>query len=79
MKQVWNDKLLSRSRAADMSGDWELKLDYPYLRCNLCNMNVLKLPDNDALITVDGIMSATVRHMTTTAHGYTLSGTKNGY
>lgn len=75
---IWDDRLLSRHRAADMSGEWLIKVDYPYLRCGQCDMNIMLLPGDGKLISVDGIMSAVVRHMVMTAHGYTLSGVSNG-
>ncbi len=74
---TWNDKLLSRSRAADMSGGWEIKVDGRYFRCAACDMNIMMLPSDGKIINVDGIMSSVVRHMVTTAHGYTLSGARD--
>lgn len=77
MVTVWDDRLISRHRAADMCGTWQVKVDHPYLRCADCDMNILKLPSGGSLIDVDGIIAAVVRHMTTTAHGYSLSGSGN--
>lgn len=71
---VWNEKLLSRERAANMSGTWGLKMDGQYLRCAQCDGNVTMLPRDGKIINVDGIIAAVVRHMVMSAHGYTLSG-----
>lgn len=71
---VWDDRLISQAKAAAMTGNWGLKVDYPFLRCEQCDMNVLKLPDQGKTVNVDGIMSAVVRHMVMTKHGYVLSG-----
>lgn len=75
---VWDDRLLSRHRAADMSGTWGIKIDYPYLRCGQCDMNIMMLPRDGKLISVDGLMSAVVRHMVMSKHGYVLSGAPQG-
>lgn len=77
MTVIWNDKLLTRDRAANMCGTWNIKLDYPYLRCSDCDMNILRLPENGMIITVDSVISAVVRHMVMTKHGYNLSGDTN--
>ena len=73
----WNDKLLTRHRAADMAGTWHIKVNLPYLRCGQCGMNIMMLPSDGMLIDVDGIISRVVSHMTTSAHGYNLSGARD--
>ena len=74
MSVTWDDRLITRHHAADMAGPWELKMDPPYLRCKECGGNVLMLPAEGKIIDIDGLISATVRHMTMN-HGYSLSGT----
>ena len=74
MTVAWDDRLITRHHAADMAGAWDLKTDPPYLRCGLCDGNITKLP---ALTSIDGLISAVVRHMTMN-HGYSLSGSGYG-
>ena len=75
---VWDERLISRERAASMAGTWETTLDRQpnqcsYLRCNQCKGNMLKLPPPGWVFNVDTILSAVVRHMAM-HHGYSLSG-----
>ena len=82
MTVIWDERLISRSRAADMCGTWALKMDnaeydVTYLRCSQCDGNVLRLPKTGGLLNADGIISAVVRHMTG-SHDYPLSGGGNG-
>ena len=77
MSVTWDERLISRHRAADMAGVWDLKVDHPYLRCGQCDGNVTKLPDAGKLLNMDGLISAVVRHMTMN-HGYALSGASDG-
>ena len=77
MTVTWDERLITRHKAADMAGIWELKLDHPYLRCAQCDGNVTMLPGDGKIINVDGMISAVVRHMTMN-HGYSLSGSGNG-
>ena len=74
MSVTWDERLISRQRAADMCGTWHLAVDHPYLRCADCTGNILKLPAEGKVVDIDGLISATVRHMTMN-HGYSLSGT----
>ena len=84
MTAIWDDRLITRHHAADMAGAWDLKIDITghsdyddlatYLRCGQCDGNVTKLP---ALTSIDGLISAVVRHMTMN-HGYSLSGSGYG-
>lgn len=71
---IWDGRLITRSRAAGMSGTWALTMDPPYLRCAGCGGNVTKLPGAGKTINVDGIIAAVVRHMVMN-HGHSLSGT----
>lgn len=73
MTVIWDDKLITRERAANMSGTWELKMDYPYLRCGECDGNVTKLPSQGNVLNVDTVIAAVVRHMSCN-HEYPLSG-----
>jgi hypothetical protein len=70
---AWDDRLLSRHRAADMAGTWQIRLDGEFLRCGSCDMNLIRMPSG-SLFTVDDVIASAVRHMSTTAHGYSLSG-----
>jgi hypothetical protein len=74
MTVIWNEKLITRHRAADMAGTWLLKMDLPYLRCGQCDGNITMLPSNGKIVDIDGLISAVVRHMCMN-HGYSLSGT----
>ena len=74
MTVTWDERLITRQRAADMCGTWPLKMDHPYLRCGQCDGNVTRLPASGKLLDIDGLISASVRHMTGN-HGYSLSGT----
>ena len=74
MTTTWNEKLITRERAANMCGTWRIKTDLPYLRCAECDMNILKLPE---FTDIDKLIAAVVRHMVMTKHGYTLSGDTN--
>lgn len=76
MTPVWDERLITRHRAADMAGPWELIMDAPYLRCAACFGNVTMLPANEKVITVDGIIGLVVGHMVRN-HGYSLSGSGN--
>jgi hypothetical protein len=78
---VWDDRLISRARAADLCGEWPLVLDIredaaAYLRCARCDGNVLLLPRPGRQLSVDGLIAAAVRHMTM-SHDYSLSGVPN--
>ena len=77
MTVVWDERLITRQRAADMCGTWQLTVDPPYLRCADCTGNVTRLPDAGKIIDIDGLISAVVRHMTMN-HGYALSGASDG-
>ena len=75
---TWDERLISRARAADLAGTWETTLDHQgaagsFLRCVQCRGNVLKLPDPGRLLNVDGVICAVVRHMVM-SHNYSLSG-----
>jgi hypothetical protein len=76
MTVIWDERLISRHQAADMSGTWELKIDHPYLRCGSCDGNVTMFPAAGKILNVDGLISAVVRHMTMN-HGYSLSGSRD--
>ena len=73
---IWDERLITRQRAADMCGTWDLKIDFPYLRCSLCDGNVTKLPSAGMLLNADVLISAVVRHMCM-SHDYNLSGVSN--
>ena len=77
MSVTWDERLITRHRAADMAGAWELKLDHPYLRCGQCDGNVRMLPADGKTTNVDALIAAVVRHMAMN-HGYSLSGSGNG-
>ena len=77
MTVIWDERLITRQRAADMCGTWQLAVDPPYLRCADCAGNILKLPADGKIIDIDGLISAVVRHMTMN-HGYSLSGAQDG-
>ena len=87
MSVTWDERLITRQRAADMCGTWPLKMDYQtpgttsggvaYLRCGQCSGNVIRLPGPGKIVDIDGLISATVRHMTMN-HGYSLSGAQDG-
>lgn len=78
MPVVWDERLITRHRAADMAGTWELTIDAPYLRCAQCFGNVTMLPANGKVITTDAVLGLVVGHMVRN-HGYSLSGSgQNG-
>ena len=77
MSVMWDERLISRGRAADMCGKWGLKMDAPYLRCETCDGNVTMLPGNGAILNVDTIIGKVLGHMVK-CHGYSLSGGGNG-
>ena len=77
MSVTWDERLISRQRAADMCGTWRLAVDHPYLLCADCTGNILKLPAEGKIVDIDGLISAVVRHMTMN-HGYSLSGAQDG-
>jgi len=78
-KVVWDERLITRERAANMAGTWGLKVDNRgvtpgvYLRCGQCDGNVMLLPPSGYLVDPDAIISAVVRHMAMN-HNYSLSG-----
>ena len=87
MAVIWDERLITRERAANRCGTWALKIDARsegpdndgfdvpvYLRCADCDGNVTMLPAAGKLVDIDGLISAVVRHMTMN-HGYSLSGT----
>ena len=80
MTVIWDERLITRQRAADMCGTWELKMDYQetatYLRCAVCDGNVTRLPSDLMALNVDTLISAVVRHMCM-SHDYNLSGVSN--
>lgn len=73
---IWDERLISRARAANMCGTWELKTDLPYLRCNQCDGNITMLPSGGRVINVDGLISAVLGHMVK-CHDYSLSGSNS--
>jgi hypothetical protein len=73
---IWDERLISRARAADLCGNWAVKLDYPFLRCGVCDGNITKLPGEGKLFNLDVLISAAVRHMCM-SHDYYLSGVSN--
>ena len=79
MAVIWDERLITRERAANMCGTWALKVDNSdydvvFLRCAQCDGNVTRLPASGKIADIDGLISAVVRHMTIN-HGYSLSGT----
>ena len=70
---VWDDRLLPRSRAADLCGTWQLKIAGQFFRCAVCDGNVTQLPPDGNLFDVDYLMSMTLGHMVK-VHHYSLSG-----
>ena len=77
MTIAWDERLITRARAAGLCGAWDLKMDAPYLRCAACDGNITMLPGNGKILTVDGIMALVVGHMVRN-HGYSLSGSGYG-
>ena len=73
MTTIWDERLLGRHRAADIAGQQQVKLDGEYLRCGDCDMNIQQMREG-SLYSVDDIIAATVRHLSTTAHAVPLSG-----
>ena len=73
MTTVWDERLITRSRAADIAGPHQVRLDTEYIRCAGCDMNILRMTEG-ALFSVDDIIASTVRHLATTAHAVPLSG-----
>jgi hypothetical protein len=77
---VWDDRLITRDRAAGLTGEWPVRVQDQdaaglFLRCGkgTCDGNILRLPDPGMLISVDGMISAVLRHMVM-CHGQSLSG-----
>ena len=88
MTVIWDERLITRHRAADMAGTWDLKIDtrfggsesepfWAYLRCGQCDGNITMLPGNGKTLNVDGIISLVVGHMVRN-HGHKLSGSGYG-
>ena len=81
MTAIWNDKLITRGRAADMCGLWDIKLDHHdkgivFFRCHICDGNITRLPSDGKLTSIDALIAAVLRHMCS-SHGYSLSGAGN--
>lgn len=76
MTVIWDERLITRERAANLCGTWAIKLDYPYLRCGICDGNITRLPADGKLFDLDTLISAGVRHMCMN-HDYNLSGVGN--
>ena len=80
MTVIWDERLITRSRAADLCGSWELTMDYQpqdtFLRCGRCCGNVTRLPSDGKILDIDMLISAAVRHMCM-SHDYKLSGAGN--
>lgn len=80
MSVIWDERLITRSRAADMCGTWELTMDYQesatFLRCAACDGNITRLPSDGMILTADVLIAAVVRHMAMN-HNYNLSGVSN--
>lgn len=68
MKAVWDDRLLTRARAFSISAEWEFCFADDGLVCTTCERSML---DARGLLTVEGIVTATLRHMVM-QHGYSL-------
>ena len=77
---IWDERLITRERAANLCGTWELKMDYQdgntYLRCGICDGNITRLPSDGMILSVDVLIAAVVRHMAMN-HDYNLSGVSN--
>ena len=73
---TWDERLITRQRAADLCGTWSLSMDYPYLRCGDCTGNITKLPSEGKTLDIDNLIAAVVRHMCMN-HDYKLSGAGN--
>jgi hypothetical protein len=70
---TWDERLISRARAADLCGTWTIKSDPPFLRCGICSGSILRLPDPGFTFTGDTFISAVTGHMVK-CHNYSLSG-----
>lgn len=77
MTIAWDERLITRERAANLCGEWNLHVDYPYLRCSICDGNVMMFPSAGKLFNTDGIIAAVLGHMVK-CHNYNLSGVGNG-
>jgi hypothetical protein len=78
MTAVWNEKLITRARAADLCGTWPVKVDVQdhgtaYLRCLECDGNITLLTSAGTVVSVDGLIAAVLRHLCS-SHDYNLSG-----
>jgi len=81
MTVTWDERLITRARAADMAGTWRIKVDnheydVVFLRCAQCDGNIMQLPKSGQLLDTDRIISAVLGHMVK-CHGYSLSGAGN--
>jgi hypothetical protein len=78
---IWDERLITRQKAADMCGTWPLKVHTEdgavFLRCGQCDMGITRLPAEGKLTDIDALIAAAVRHMVMSAHGYVLSGAGN--
>ena len=75
---TWDPRLITRERAANLAGNWRLRIDNQqpdivFMRCSVCDGNVMQLPQAGKLIDVDSIISGVLAHMVR-SHNYTLSG-----
>ncbi len=78
MTVIWDERLITRARAADACGEWEMYIDSErYLRCGQCAGNIGLLPSPGKILSADGIISLVLGHMVK-CHDYPLSGGGNG-
>jgi hypothetical protein len=84
---IWDERLITRERAANLCGTWPLTVDHPlredgtnspnaHLRCGTCDGHITRLPSDGMLLSVDVLIAAVVRHMAM-SHDYNLSGVSN--
>ena len=77
MTATWDERLITRHRAADIAGMWALHISGRYLRCSDCSGNITMLAASNEVgrvVNIDGMIAAVLGHMVRN-HGYSLSGT----
>ena len=76
MTAIWDERLITRERAANMCGSYPVKVDSnTFLRCWKCDGNITLLVGG-RMLNVDQIIGVVLRHMCS-SHDYKLSGAGN--
>lgn len=79
-QMIWDERLITRTRALELAGHWPLYLDagpVVLLRCGRCHQSCGAFDSLIAQTTVEEILSGVLRHLVM-AHDVALSGVDNG-